>query len=49
MGWSEAYAEAVNELIKSGDYKKILDRWNLANETAETFEINPPGLSIEGK
>ena len=48
-GLVEAYAAAVNELIKSGDYKKILDRWNLANETVDTSEINPPGLPIEGK
>ncbi|MCY1139318.1 ABC transporter substrate-binding protein [Actinoplanes sp. Pm04-4] len=48
-GLVEAYAAAINELIKSGDYQKILDRWNLANETVDTSEINPPGLPIEGK
>ena len=48
-GLVEAYAAAVNELIKSGDYQKILDRWNLADETVDTSEINPPGLPIEGK
>jgi polar amino acid transport system substrate-binding protein len=48
-GLVEAYAAAVNELIKSGDYQKILDRWSLANETVDTSEINPPGLPIEGK
>ncbi|MBU2668877.1 ABC transporter substrate-binding protein [Actinoplanes bogorensis] len=48
-GLVEAYKAALDELVKSGDYQKILDRWNLANESVGTPEINPPGLPIEGK
>ncbi|MBM2618328.1 ABC transporter substrate-binding protein [Actinoplanes sp. LDG1-06] len=48
-GLVEAYKAALDELVKSGDYKKILDRWNLANESVDAPEINPPGLPIEGK
>ncbi|MFF5078487.1 ABC transporter substrate-binding protein [Actinoplanes sp. NPDC000266] len=48
-GLVKAYKAALDELIKSGDYKKILDRWNLANESVDAGEINPPGLPIEGK
>ncbi|MBL7259982.1 ABC transporter substrate-binding protein [Paractinoplanes lichenicola] len=48
-GLVEAYKAALDELVKSGDYQKILDRWNLANETVDAPEINPPGLPIEGK
>jgi polar amino acid transport system substrate-binding protein len=39
---------ALDELVKSGDYDKILARWNLASE-AVTLEVNPPGLPIDGK
>jgi polar amino acid transport system substrate-binding protein len=48
-GLVKALATAVNELITSGDYPKILSRWNLNNEAVTTSEINPPGLPIEGK
>jgi polar amino acid transport system substrate-binding protein len=48
-GLIQAYAAAVNELIKSGDYAKILARWNLASEAVTTSEINPPGLPLENK
>ncbi|HEY0001247.1 MAG TPA: ABC transporter substrate-binding protein [Actinoplanes sp.] len=45
----KALKAALDELIKSGDYAKILARWNLGNEAVETAEVNPPGLPIEGK
>jgi polar amino acid transport system substrate-binding protein len=48
-GLVEALQAAVNELIKSGDYAKILARWNLSNEAVPTSQINPLGLPIEGK
>ncbi|WP_244200677.1 transporter substrate-binding domain-containing protein [Micromonospora arborensis] len=48
-GLVTALAAAVDELIRSGDYAKILARWNLGNETTTKSEINPPGLPIEGK
>ncbi len=48
-GLVKALGAAVDELIKSGDYAKILARWNLSNEAVTSSEINPPGLPIEGK
>jgi polar amino acid transport system substrate-binding protein len=48
-GLVPALAAAVNELIRSGDYAKILARWNLADEAVTTSDINPPGLPIEDK
>ncbi|HWS34840.1 MAG TPA: ABC transporter substrate-binding protein [Actinoplanes sp.] len=48
-GLVKAYAAALDKLIASGDYAKILDRWNLANEAVQKAEVNPPGLPIEGK
>jgi polar amino acid transport system substrate-binding protein len=48
-GLVQAYAAAVDELIRSGDYAKILQRWNLASESVPKAEVNPPGLPIEGK
>ncbi|WP_433795444.1 ABC transporter substrate-binding protein [Actinoplanes sp. CA-252034] len=48
-GLVKAYAAALDKLIASGDYAKILQRWNLTNEGVTKAEINPPGLPIEGK
>jgi polar amino acid transport system substrate-binding protein len=48
-GLVKAYAAALDELIRSGDYGKILARWNLSNEAVTAAEVNPPGLPIEGK
>ncbi|WP_410813966.1 ABC transporter substrate-binding protein [Micromonospora sp. 067-2] len=48
-GLVKALAAAVDELIRSGDYGRILARWNLANEAGDKSEINPPGLPKEGK
>jgi polar amino acid transport system substrate-binding protein len=48
-GLVKALAAALGELIKSGDYAKILARWNLTSEAVTAAEINPPGLPIEGK
>jgi polar amino acid transport system substrate-binding protein len=48
-GLVKALAAAVNQLIQSGDYAKILARWNLSNEAVQTSEVNPQGLPIEGK
>lgn len=35
---------AINGLIKSGDYAKLLERWNLAAEGIPESRTNPPGL-----
>jgi polar amino acid transport system substrate-binding protein len=48
-GLVQAYQAALDELLESGDYAKILQRWNLANEAVTTPEVNPPGLPIDGK
>ncbi|WP_034591862.1 ABC transporter substrate-binding protein [Hamadaea tsunoensis] len=48
-GLVKALAAALNHLIETGDYAKILARWNLTNEATPTSEINPPGLPINGK
>ncbi|GAA0464415.1 ABC transporter substrate-binding protein [Actinoplanes campanulatus] len=48
-GLIKAYAAALDKLIASGDYARILDRWNLRNEAVRKAEVNPPGLPIEGK
>lgn len=48
-GLVKAYAAALDKLIASGDYAKILQRWNLTNEAVTKAEVNPPGLPIEGK
>ncbi|MET0416945.1 MAG: ABC transporter substrate-binding protein [Actinoplanes sp.] len=48
-GLVQAYKAALDELIKSGDYAKILARWNLTNEAVPAAEVNPPGLPLEGK
>lgn len=36
-----AVRDAVNALIASGDYKKILDKWGVASSGVSTSELNP--------
>ncbi|MEV4410402.1 ABC transporter substrate-binding protein [Catellatospora sp. NPDC049609] len=48
-GLVNALTAALNELIRSGDYTKILERWNLTNEAVTAAEVNPPGLPIDGQ
>ncbi|MEU4620977.1 ABC transporter substrate-binding protein [Actinoplanes sp. NPDC023801] len=48
-GLVQAYAAALDKLIASGDYARILERWNLAGEAVTKAEVNPPGLPIEGR
>ncbi|MEV6347363.1 ABC transporter substrate-binding protein [Actinoplanes sp. NPDC051851] len=48
-GLVDPLAAAVDKLIETGDYAKILARWNLANEAVAKSEVNPEGLPIEGK
>ena len=40
---------ALDELVKSGDYAKILARWNLASEAVTAAEVNPPGLPLQNR
>jgi polar amino acid transport system substrate-binding protein len=48
-GLVRALGAAVDKLIATGDYTRILQRWNLTNEAVDKSEINPQGLPIEGK
>jgi polar amino acid transport system substrate-binding protein len=43
-GLAKAFADALNHTIENGTYQQVIDRWNLASETVESTEINPPGL-----
>lgn len=35
---------AINDLIRNGKYRQLLDRWNLGSEAIEKASTNPPGL-----
>jgi polar amino acid transport system substrate-binding protein len=43
-GLADALTLATNDLIKSGAYAKILERWQLAEEALPESRTNPPGL-----
>jgi len=34
----------LNDLIRSGKYTQVLDRWNLGSEAVDAARTNPPGL-----
>ncbi|AXL53479.1 ABC transporter substrate-binding protein [Paraburkholderia caffeinilytica] len=34
----------LNDLIRSGKYTQVLDRWNLGSEAIDQAKTNPPGL-----
>jgi polar amino acid transport system substrate-binding protein len=40
---------ALDEVIRSGDYAKVLARWNLTQEAVTTSEVNPAGLPLTNK
>ncbi|WP_329139806.1 transporter substrate-binding domain-containing protein [Streptomyces sp. NBC_01476] len=40
-------ADAINYLIKNGDYAKLLAAWNLSDEAVATSQVNPPGLPLD--
>lgn len=46
-GLGEPITIAINGLIKSGDYQKILTRWHLQDEALLTSETNPAGMAEE--
>lgn len=46
-GLAEPVAEAINYLIKNGQYKQWLDAYNLGTEAVTTSEVNPPGLPLD--
>lgn len=45
-GLAKPLADAINYLIKNGQYAKWLEAWNLKDEAVQTAEVNPPGLPI---
>jgi polar amino acid transport system substrate-binding protein len=46
-GLAKPTADAINYLIKNGDYAKWLAAWNLSNEAVPTSQVNPPGLPLD--
>jgi polar amino acid transport system substrate-binding protein len=45
-GLAAPTAEAINYLIKNGQYAALLKAYNLSNEAVPTSEVNPPGLPL---
>jgi polar amino acid transport system substrate-binding protein len=39
---AKAISDAVNELISTGDYAKILDKWGVTSSGIPTSAVNPP-------
>lgn len=48
-GLVRAVQAALESTIRSGDYGRVLKRWNLEAEAVNSSEINPPGLPITDK
>lgn len=46
-GLVDPVAVVLNHAIDSGDYARVLERWDLADEAVEESVINPPGLPRE--
>ncbi|MFJ5846623.1 ABC transporter substrate-binding protein [Streptomyces sp. NPDC092903] len=46
-GLAKPLADAINHLIKNGQYAKWLAAWNLSNEAVPTSLIDPPGLPLD--
>ncbi|MBY8887616.1 ABC transporter substrate-binding protein [Streptomyces sp. PTM05] len=45
-GLVKPLADAINYLIKNGQYARWLAAWNLSNEAVTTSRVNPPGLPL---
>jgi polar amino acid transport system substrate-binding protein len=45
-GLAQPIADAINYLIKNGQYAKWLAAWGLSNEAVATSRVNPPGLPL---
>ena len=43
-GLAAPIAAALNHVIETGDYAKVLEKWGLTVETIDASEVNPPGL-----
>ncbi|MCD9877932.1 transporter substrate-binding domain-containing protein [Streptomyces guryensis] len=46
-GLAKPVADAVNHLIRNGQYAKWLAAWNLSNEAVAKSEVDPPGLPLD--
>ncbi|MGW3152391.1 transporter substrate-binding domain-containing protein [Streptomyces sp. NPDC001177] len=46
-GLAKPVADAINYLIKNGQYAKWLAAYNLSNEAVATSEVNPAGLPLD--
>ncbi|MFG2358872.1 ABC transporter substrate-binding protein [Streptomyces sp. NPDC048521] len=46
-GLAKPLADAINHLIKNGQYAKWLAAYNLSNEAVAKSEVNPPGLPLD--
>ncbi|MHB9857038.1 ABC transporter substrate-binding protein [Streptomyces sp. YIM S03343] len=46
-GLAKPIADAINYLIKNGQYTKWLAAYNLSNEAVATSEVNPAGLPLD--
>lgn len=47
-GLADAITIALNNLIKSGKYGEVLQRWSISAEAIEQSQTNPPGLPENG-
>lgn len=43
-GLVKALQQALDTVIKNGQYAAVLKRWNLASEALPASEVNPQGL-----
>ncbi|WP_323119765.1 ABC transporter substrate-binding protein [Burkholderia alba] len=43
-GLADPVTLALNDLIRDGGYRKVLDRWQLGSEAIDRSQTNPPGL-----
>ncbi|MGW6707743.1 transporter substrate-binding domain-containing protein [Streptomyces sp. NPDC054956] len=43
-GLAEPVADAIDRLVKNGQYAQLLTAWNLSNEAVTAPAVNPPGL-----
>jgi polar amino acid transport system substrate-binding protein len=46
-GLAKPLADAINHLIKNGQYAEWLKAYNLSNEAVAESEVNPPGLPLD--
>ncbi|MHC3467594.1 transporter substrate-binding domain-containing protein [Streptomyces sp. 7R007] len=46
-GLAKPLADAINHLIRNGQYAQWLKAWNLSHDAVATSEVNPPGLPLD--